>query len=79
MYLIYGKVVKPYRSITGVYHEPQSMFRALNKYGVRVTSLNKAYQYTSKEEAQEIIDKAKNNLKKSGHDNCVEFEIRKSK
>lgn len=77
MYRIYGKVIQEYW-YKNIHHLPQKMFRALDKYGVQVTRLNNAYCYDTKEEAQAVINRANNNLKKNGHENCVLFEIRKA-
>ena len=77
MYRIYGKVIKEYW-YKDAHHLPQKMFRSLNKYGTQVTRLADAYCYNTKEEAQAVIDRANDNLKRNGHEDCVLFEIRKA-
>ena len=76
MYRIYGKVIKEY-SFSGVKHTPQKNFRALNKYGSQVTRLANAFCYNTKEEAQAVIDRANENLRRNDHSDCVLFEVRK--
>lgn len=67
-WLIYGKRNGKFVHGHKVYDKN---FRALDSFGVRVTSLNKAMSYATKEDAQEIIDK-------KGHPDCI-FEIRRAK
>ena len=72
-WLIYGKRSKPWRDKKGHMHEPDKTFRALDSVGRRVTSLDDAFSYATKEDAQERIDKAKPDFE------GVLFEIRKAK
>ena len=67
-YLIYGK--RQGQLINGVPTYDKT-FRALNSFGLRVTKLDQAMSYATKEDAQEIIDK-------KGRSDCL-FEIRKFK
>ena len=71
-YLIYGKRTKPWKNKKGYLQQPDKTFRALDAYGRRVTSLDQAFSYATKEDAQERIDKAN---PREG----VVFEIRKAK
>ena len=71
-WLIYGKRTQPWQDAKGKMHYPDKTFRALNADGVRVTSLNKAFSYATKEDAQERLDKA---TPRPG----TVFEIRKAK
>jgi len=66
-YLIYGK--RQGQLIKGVPTYDKT-FRALDGFGMRVTSLNKAMSYATREDAQEIINK-------KGRTDCL-FEIRKA-
>ena len=77
MYRIYGKIIKEYW-FGEAHHLPQSTFRALTRGGSQVTRLANAHCYDTIEEAQAVIDRAKKNLKKNGHEDCVLFEIRKA-
>lgn len=67
-YLIYGKrqgqIVKGYPTF-------DKTFRALDWWGKRVTKLDEAMSYATREDAQEVIDK-------KGRKDCL-FEIRKVK
>jgi len=73
-WLIYGKRTKPWQDKkTGKRHEPDKTFRALDSLGRRVTSLDDAFSYATKEDAQERIDKAHPDI------DGVVFEIRKAK
>ena len=71
-YLIYGKRTKSWKDKKGRIHDPDKTFRALDSYGRRVTILDQAFSYATKEDAQERIDKAN---PREG----VVFEIRKAK
>lgn len=72
-WLIYGKRSKPWKDRNGRKHEADKTFRALDADGRRVTSLDDAFSYATKEDAQERIDKAKPDFE------GVLFEIRKAK
>lgn len=82
-YLIYGKVIKPIPLSDGKggkkIVEPQSMFRALNYSGQRVSKLADAGEYYEKSMAQKIVDKAKKYWEKCGYGDCIAYEIRKAK
>lgn len=72
-YLIYGKRTEPILNTdTHEYMGPDSRFAALDWDGKRVAKLVDAFEYATKEDAQERIDKVKG---KPG----VVFEIRKAK
>lgn len=72
-YLIYGKRTQPIRDTnTGELYGPDSRFAALTYGGKRVTKLTDAFEYATKEDAQERIDKM-------GGKPGVVFEIRKAK
>lgn len=74
-YLIYGKHTKPWRgSQDHLLHEPDKMFRAINYQGVRVTKLEDAASFATKEDAQEFLDKHTDPNRDD-----VAFEIRKAK
>lgn len=72
-YLIYGKRTKPWRDKKGKLQQPDKTFRALDAQGCRVTNLDYAFSYATKEDAQERIDKANPPIE------GVIFEIRKAK
>lgn len=72
-FLIYGKRSKPWKDKNGRTQQPDKTFRALDAQGRRVTSLDEAFSYATKEDAQERIDKAKPPVE------GVVFEIRKAK
>ncbi len=72
-WLIYGKRTKPWKDKNGRTQQPDKTFRALDSYGRRVTSLDDAFSYATKEDAQERIDNAHPNIE------GVVFEIRKAK
>lgn len=74
-YIIYGKILRDCTIGTSK-HEANKTFRALDKYGVRVTRLKDAYIYPTKEEAEERIRKAN---EKFGYEEYVKFEVRKAK
>lgn len=82
-WLIYGKVVKSMPLDDGnggkKIVEPQSMFRALNYRGQRVSRLVDAGEYYEKSMAQKVIDKAKAYWESQGYGDCVAYEIRKVK
>jgi hypothetical protein len=67
-YLIYGK--RQGQLINGVPTYDKT-FRALNSSGIRVTKLEEAMSYATREDAQEVINK-------KGRSDCI-FEIRKAK
>ena len=67
-YLIYGKRQGQY--VNG-FPTVDKTFRALDGFGMRVTKLDDAMSYATREDAQEIVDKY-------GRDDCI-FEIRKAK
>lgn len=67
-YLIYGKRNGQYVNGFPTYDKT---FRALDGFGKRVTNLNQAMSYATREDAQEIINK-------KGRKDCI-FEIRKAK
>lgn len=72
-YLIYGKRTQPILNTdTHEYMGPDATFRALDWSGRRVTKLTDAFEYATKEDAQERIDKM-------GGKPGVVFEIRKAK
>lgn len=71
-YLIYGKRTQAWKDKEGHTHEPDKTFRALDIQGCRVTKLDEAFSYATKEDAQERIDKTK--LKPG-----VVLEVRKAK
>lgn len=56
-YLIYGKHLTPWIDSKGKSREPDKTFRALDARGVRVTKLDNAMSYATKEDAQEVLDK----------------------
>lgn len=71
-YLIYGKRTEPVRDKnTGKIYGPDSRFCALDWGGKRVARKTDAFEYATKEDAQERIDKM-------GGKPGVIFEIRKS-
>ena len=73
-FLIYGKRSKPWKDPkTGKMHQPDKTFRALDIRGRRVTSLDEAFSYATKEDAQERINNIKHPV------DGVIFEIRKAK
>lgn len=67
-WLIYGK--RQGQFVNG-YETYDKTFRALDAFGMRVTSLDKAMSYATKEDAQEVINK-------KGRSDCI-FEIRRVK
>lgn len=72
-FLIYGKRTEPiFNTDTKEYMGPDSTFRALDAGGKRVNKLTDAFEYATKEDAQEKIDKV-------GGKPGVVFEIRKAK
>lgn len=72
-YIIYGKRTERwFNPETKEWNEPDKSFKALDYHGIRVNQLSDAGFYDSKEEAQEIIDKAQ------GRNGAV-FDIRKAK
>lgn len=72
-YLIYGKRIKPWRDEHKKMHEPDARFAALNAKGERVTKKEDAFEFATKEDAQEYLDAHK------GTRTDVVFEIRKAK
>lgn len=78
-YLIYGRVVKPVDLNGGHHLEPQARFRALNYQGVQVNRLADADDYATKEDAQEVVNKVVEHLKRKGKEDCIIFDIRKAK
>ena len=56
-WLIYGKHLTPWIDSKGKLREPDKTFRALDARGVRVTKLDNAMSYATKEDAQEVLDK----------------------
>ena len=56
-WLIYGKHLTPWIDSKGKLREPDKIFRALDARGVRVTKLDNAMSYATKEDAQEVLDK----------------------
>lgn len=72
-FLIYGKHIKSWKDKKGKTHEPDKTFRALDGSGVRVNKLDQAFSYATKEDAQEVIDKAL-----ASRDDVI-LEIRKAK
>ena len=75
-YLIYGKHLTPWIDSKGKLREPDKTFRALDARGVRVTKLDNAMSYATKEDAQEVLDKpgTKTRIKREE----VIFQIRKA-
>ena len=74
-YLIYGKHTKEWWNREKRRREPaDKTFRAIDWKGVRVTKLENAASFASKEDAQEYLDK---HADPSRDD--VAFEIRKAK
>lgn len=75
-YLIYGKHLTPWIDSKGKLREPDKTFRALDVHGVRVTKLDNAMSYATKEDAQEVLDKpgTKARIKREE----VMFQIRKA-
>lgn len=75
-YLIYGKHLTPWIDSKGKIREPDKTFRALDARGVRVTKLDNAMSYATKEDAQEVLDKpgTKARIKREE----VTFQIRKA-
>lgn len=72
-FLIYGKRTQPILNTdTHEYMGPDSRFAALDYSGKRVSKLTDAFEYATKEDAQERIDKM-------GGKPGVVFEIRKAK
>lgn len=72
-FLIYGKRTQPILNTdTYEYMGPDSRFAALTYNGKRVVKLTDAFEYATKEDAQERIDKM-------GGKPGVVFEIRKAK
>lgn len=72
-YLLYGKRTQPIRNTeTGEMMGPDSRFAALTYDGKRVAKLTDAFEYATREDVQERLDKIKG---KPG----VVFEIRKAK
>lgn len=73
LFLIYGKRTQPIRNTdTGEMMGPDSRFAALDWSGKRVGKLTDAFEYATREDAQERIDKM-------GGKPGVVFEIRKAK
>ena len=66
-YLIYGK--RQGQKVKGIPIYDKT-FRALDGFGHRVTNLNNAMSYATREDAQEVIDK-------KGRTDCI-FDIRKA-
>lgn len=82
-YLIYGKVVKPIKIFDPSIHkhiemQPQPNFKALSYGGARVKNLSEAGEYAEKSDAEEKLEKVKENLRKRGIEDCIEFQIRKA-
>ncbi len=72
-YLVYGKRTEAiYNTDTHKYMGPDSSFRAINEKGERVTKLDDAFSFATKEDAQDFLNAHK---PKQG----VVFEIRKVK
>lgn len=72
-FLIYGKCTEPYNG-----NPLQKNFKALDGNGIRVNKKTDAFEYATKEDAQEVIDKA---IKFHADHNLrypVVFNIRKS-
>lgn len=70
-WLIYGKRTKPYISKSGNLFEIDKKFAPLDWKGFRVTKKSDAFEYATKEDAQDRLDKIKS------VDGAV-FEVRKS-
>lgn len=72
-YLIYGKHTKEWWD-GKMRQPPDKTFRAINYKGVRVTKLEDAGSFATREDAQEFLDKHADPKR-----NDVAFEIRKVK
>lgn len=75
-WLIYGKHAKPWIDSKGKLREPDSRFAALDVHGVRVSRLDNAMSYATKEDAQAVIDKPKTKARVNNGE--VIFEIRRA-
>ena len=75
-YLIYGKHLKNWVDSKGKWHEPDSRFAALNAKGCRVSRLDQAMSYATKEDAQAVLDKPGTKLRIDNGEVC--FDIRRA-
>lgn len=75
-YLIYGKHLVPWVDKKGKMREPDSRFAALTANGVRVSRLDQAMSYATKEDAQAVLDKPATKARIKRGEVC--FEIRRA-
>lgn len=74
-FLLYGKHTKSWRDKNGKMREPDSRFAALDARGRRVSRLDQAMSYATKEDIQEILDRPA--VKARIERGEVAFDIRK--
>lgn len=74
-FLLYGKHMKPWKDKKGKLREPDSRFAALDARGRRVSRLDQAMSYATKEDIQEILDRP--GVKARIERGEVAFDIRK--
>lgn len=73
-YIIYGKITKEYKDSLGTTHQPTPRFAPLDYAGCRVTKLEDAGTYATKEDAEETLAK-----KADPNADYFEFQVRKAK
>lgn len=75
-YLIYGKHLTPWQDSKGKWRDPDSRFAALTAGGVRVSRLDQAMSYATREDAQAVLDKPLTKARIERGEVC--FDIRRA-
>lgn len=77
VYLIYGKHLKPWVDSKNKWREPDATFRALDYRGVRVSRLEDAGAYATREDAQEVLDRPLTKAKIESGEVALEIRVAK--
>lgn len=76
-WLIYGKHIKPWQDKNNKWRDPDSRFAALDAKGCRVSRLDQAMSYATKEDALEVISRPETQQRVDRGEVC--FELRRAR
>lgn len=76
-WLIYGKHTKSWQDKTNRWRDPDARFAALDGKGCRVSRLDQAMSYATKQDALEVISRPETQAKVDRGEVC--FEIRRAR
>ena len=75
-FLIYGKHLTSWQDKNNKWRDPDSRFAALDARGCRVSRLDQAMSYATREDAQEVLDKPGTKARIERGEVC--FDIRRA-